>query len=281
MPGRPRTWPGTGGRTAGAVPTLPERSRTRTTTMYVPGGAGAPSTWPSQTPRRLPLRPTKRATTLAGSTSVRRTWKRGARRRPTPRARISKLPGVGPAIGGVTESTTGVGAARVDHERAGDRDGAAGAPGADLHAVEAVGSARAGVGPAVPHHGHVALRARVDAGGQAADALAVAVDDRDRHLVGLLDLEADPVDVAAPVAVGREEALELGVLSDGVGALEALGDEEGAERRRDQQREDDAGERAHLGLLRGPCRCRPRRRCRRSPRPAPASRRPSCGARRC
>ena len=36
--------------------------------------------------------------------------KRGARRLPTPRARISKAPGTGPAIGGVTESTTGRGA---------------------------------------------------------------------------------------------------------------------------------------------------------------------------
>ena len=33
IPGLPRTWPGTGGSTAGAVPTLPERSRTATTTM--------------------------------------------------------------------------------------------------------------------------------------------------------------------------------------------------------------------------------------------------------
>jgi len=33
MPGLPRTWPGTGGSTAGAVPRLPARSRTRTTTM--------------------------------------------------------------------------------------------------------------------------------------------------------------------------------------------------------------------------------------------------------
>ena len=110
MPGLPRICPGTGGSTAGAVPTLPERSRTATTTMYVPGGAGAPSTWPSQTPRRLPVRPLKRATSRGGSTSVRSTRKRGGRRRPTPRARISKPPGVGPAIGGSTDSTTGVGA---------------------------------------------------------------------------------------------------------------------------------------------------------------------------
>ena len=33
IPGLPRIWPGTGGSTAGAVPSLPERSRTDTTTM--------------------------------------------------------------------------------------------------------------------------------------------------------------------------------------------------------------------------------------------------------
>ena len=64
---------------------------------------------PSQTAAPLPLRPLKRATSRTGSTSVRSTRKRGARRRPTRRARIAKLPGTGPAIRGLTESTTGLG----------------------------------------------------------------------------------------------------------------------------------------------------------------------------
>ena len=236
---------------------------------------------PSQTPRRLPLLPLKRATSLTGSTSVRRTRKRGARRRPTPRARISKLPGTGPAIGGVDRQHDRGRGRGVDDERARDRHGAAGAPEAELHAVEPVGGARAGVGLAVPDHGHGVVGAGVEVRGEAAHPIAVAVDDRGRQLVGLLDLEGDPRDVAAAVTVGREEALDLRVLRHRLRALEALGDEEGAERRRHEQREDDPSELAHRARLRAPCRCRPQPRCRRSRRRAPASRRPSRAARRC
>ena len=45
----------------------------------MPGGAGTPPMRPSHTPRRLPARPLKRATSRTGVTSVRRMRKLGAR----------------------------------------------------------------------------------------------------------------------------------------------------------------------------------------------------------
>ena len=167
---------------------------------------------------------------------------------------------------------------RVDVERARHDDRPARAAQAELHAVEPVGGLRALVGLAVPDHGHRPRGGGVEAVREAADAPAVAVEDRDRQLVGLLDRERDPGDVAAAVAVGREVAPDLRDLRDGLRALEPLGDEERSERRRHEQREDDAGELAHRSGLRGPCRCRRRRRRPRPRRRAPGSRRPSRAA---
>ena len=131
---------------------------------------------------------------------------------------------------------------RVDVEGARDDHRAAGAAEPELHPVEPVRGAHAGVGAAVPDHPHRRPGPRVDAIGDPPHAIAVAVDDGDGHLPGLLDLEGDPLDVAPAVAVGGEEARDARDLRHRVGALEALGDEERAEGRRHEQREDDTGE---------------------------------------
>ena len=208
----------------------------------MPGGAGTPPMRPSQTPRRLPFWPRKRATSRTGATSVRRMRKRGARAAADAAGadleRARHRAGDRRRDGQHDRSWRG----RVDVEGARDDHRAAGAAEPELHPVEPVRGAHAGVGAAVPDHPHRRPGPRVDAIGDPPHAIAVAVDDGDGHLPGLLDLEGDPLDVAPAVAVGGEEARDARDLRHRVGALEALGDEERAEGRRHEQREDDTGE---------------------------------------
>ena len=99
----------------------------------------------------------------------------------------------------------------------------------DAVAVAPVGRARAVVGPPVPLQAHELARRHATAAHELAHLVAAAVEDRDAHVVCLLDLERHAGDVVAPVAVGREVGEHGEPREHGRGVLEPLRDEEGAE----------------------------------------------------
>ena len=124
-------------------------------------------------------------------------------------------------------------------------DGAALLEQAPAHAVDAVGGQRAVVGAPVPAH--------ADRRGRAGSARSVtsrrtglpAASTRSAVSTSASRTRSASVGaVLAPVAVGREPALAV-QLHDRRRALQPLGHEEGAERRRHEGEEDDAGEGGH------------------------------------
>ena len=110
--------------------------------------------------------------------------------------------------------------------------------------VDAVGRDRAVVRAAVPGDADRARGADRPLREQPPDRCAGLVDQVGGQHVGLAHAQLQLGAVTAAVAVGREPALAL-QLHDGRRALEPLGDEEGAEGRRHEGEEDDAGECGH------------------------------------
>jgi hypothetical protein len=95
-PGAPGiAWAGPGVTRRGTVPTLPAWSITRTWKRYVPGGAGAPSTVPSQRQRCRPLGISPLATRSGSGVSVRQTstWVGVRRLTRATRTTMSWVPG--------------------------------------------------------------------------------------------------------------------------------------------------------------------------------------------
>src|SRR5205085_4627035 len=106
--------------------------------------------------------------------------------------------------------------------------------------VDAVGYYRVVVAAAVPHEGLRAL-AHVSVVCERAHLLATVVDDPDRHVLSLRQVEAQRHAVLASVAVRRDPLVEEDALHDRRRALESLRDEEGGARRDDERREHGRG----------------------------------------
>ena len=208
IPALPRTWPGTGGSTAGALPTLPERSRTAHDDHVGAGrrGRAADAPVPDASPAALAAR---EARDLLGRADV-GAQDAEARRAAAPDAAGADLECArhrpGDRRGDRQHDRPRRG--RVDVERAGRRSPSGRCGAARSASGEAVGRAQRRVGAAVPDHAHGACgRASIPSARRrtrSPSRLTIVT----VNASGLLDLEGDPVDVAAAVPVGREEALD-------------------------------------------------------------------------
>ena len=144
---------------------------------------------------------------------------------------------------------------RIDQDRPRRHDRAALVAQPDPHPVLPIGNEHAIVVASVPAQHHRRVRVRPPARDQLAHGAVVVVDDRDGDVVVLLQREADRRRVADAVAVGRDELGDADLVDDRRLALQPLRDEEGADGRAHQQREDDASDAEHVrsyGVLSAP-----------------------------
>src|SRR3954449_4939098 len=271
--GRPRRSSG------GEVPMLPARSRAWMATRYVPGETGRPL---GVVPSHVHCVASSGSgigapTARSGPGDVLNSRTFFLALLPRPGALKCTIagppPGAGRSSGRGTVSWTGpidatrtAGGGRGARPRVGDRpdrrDAARGRGRVEPHrlrdhdvaplvgqrdpvAVVAVGNALAVVVAPVPARADLAVgqeRVVVD---ELADLVAAGVDDRERHAAALAGLEPHDRAVEATVAVGREERAAAELAHDRRGRLQALGDEERAERRDDERGEHDADDATH------------------------------------